>query len=57
MGTGETSQAATTPKEGTSSQCRWNHQLCRRSVSWNTAVSHQSGEDPHDLGTHMAKDT
>ncbi|KAG6327812.1 hypothetical protein ID866_11277 [Astraeus odoratus] len=33
MGTGETSQVTTTPKECTSSQCGWNHQLCRGSIS------------------------
>ncbi|KAG6327193.1 hypothetical protein ID866_11897, partial [Astraeus odoratus] len=27
-------QVATTPKESTSPQCGWNHQLCRGSISW-----------------------
>ncbi|KAG6326722.1 hypothetical protein ID866_12367 [Astraeus odoratus] len=50
-------QVATTPKESTSSQCGWNCQLCRRSISWSTAASYQSRKDPHDLRTYMAENT
>ncbi|KAG6326306.1 hypothetical protein ID866_12783 [Astraeus odoratus] len=50
-------QVVATPKESTSPQCGWNHQLCRRSISWSTVTGYQSREDSHDLRTYMAEDT
>ncbi|KAG6329859.1 hypothetical protein ID866_9230 [Astraeus odoratus] len=55
MGTGETSQVTTALKEGTSSQCGWNYQLCRKTCRETLVLCHQSRKNPHDLRTHVAK--